>query len=237
MLWIPFWAAGVINGWAHWFGYTNFKVADASKNILPWGIIIGGEELHNNHHAYGTSAKLSNKWYEFDIGWMYIRLMEMIGWAKVKKIAPKPKFIAAKSVCDMETLHAVIANRYDVMQRYGKSLKRAWRQEVEILKQKVASHDEIRIARRALHKDADDLHAADKATLERVLGESAVVAKVYAMREELTRLWDRSTASSEQLLKDLQDWCARAEASGIHALEEFSLKLRSYAMPAVATAR
>jgi stearoyl-CoA desaturase (delta-9 desaturase) len=237
MLWIPFWAAGVINGWGHWFGYTNFKVADASKNILPWGIIIGGEELHNNHHAYGTSAKLSNKWYEFDIGWMYIRLMEMIGWAKVKKIAPKPKFIAAKSVCDMDTLHAVIANRYDVMQRYGKSLKRAWRQEVEILKQKVASHDEIKIARRALHKDADDLHAADKATLDRVLGQSAVVAKVYAMREELSKLWDRSTASSEQLLKDLQDWCARAEASGIHALEEFSLKLRSYAMPAVAAAR
>jgi stearoyl-CoA desaturase (delta-9 desaturase) len=237
MLWIPFWAAGVINGWAHWFGYTNFKVADASKNILPWGIIIGGEELHNNHHAYGTSAKLSNKWYEFDIGWMYIRMMEMIGWAKVKKIAPKPKFIAAKSVCDMETLHAVIANRYDVMQRYGKSLKRAWSQEVETLKQKVASHDEIKVASRALHKHADDLQAADKATLDRVLGQSAVVAKVYTMREELSALWDRSTASSEQLLKDLQDWCARAEASGIHALEEFSLKLRSYAMPAVATAR
>jgi len=236
MFWIPFWAAGVINGWGHWFGYRNFKVADASVNIIPWGIIIGGEELHNNHHAYGTSAKLSNKWYEFDIGWMYIRIMEMIGWAKVKKIAPRPKFIAAKSVCDMETLHAVIANRYDVMQRYGKSLKRAWQQEAEAIKQKVASHDEIRIARRALHQHADDLHAADKATLDRVLGQSPVVSKVYTMRQELSALWDRSTASSEQLLKDLQDWCARAEASGIHALEEFSLKLRSYAMPAVKAA-
>ncbi|MDB5803174.1 MAG: acyl-CoA desaturase [Betaproteobacteria bacterium] len=234
--WIPFWAAGVINGWGHWFGYRNFKVADASVNIIPWGIIIGGEELHNNHHAYGTSAKLSNKWYEFDIGWMYIRLMEMVGWAKVKKIAPKPKFITAKSVCDMDTLHAVIANRYDVMQRYGKSLKRAWRSEVATLKDKVASHDEIKTARRALHKPMDELHAADKATLDRVLGESAVVSKVYAMREELSRLWERSTTSSEQLLHDLQDWCARAEASGIHALEEFSLRLRSYAMPAVQAA-
>ncbi|HEX4325631.1 MAG TPA: fatty acid desaturase [Burkholderiales bacterium] len=232
--WIPFWAAGVINGWGHWFGYRNFKVADASVNIIPWGIIIGGEELHNNHHAYGTSAKLSNKWYEFDIGWMYIRIMEMMGWAKVKKIAPKPKFITAKSVCDMDTLHAVIANRYDVMQRYGKSLKRTWRAEVPALKDKVYSQDEIRTARRALHKLAEELHAADKATLDRVLGESAVMAKVYAMREELSRLWERSTASSEQLLHDLQDWCARAEASGIHALEEFSLRLRSYAMPAVA---
>lgn len=237
MLWIPFWAAGVVNGWGHWFGYRSFKTQDASVNIIPWGIIIGGEELHNNHHAYGTSAKLSNKWYEFDIGWMYIRLMEMAGLAKVKKIAPRPKFVAAKSVCDMETLQAVIANRYDVMARYGKSLKRAWRQELAKLKDQVATHAEVKAARRALHQDAADLHAADKATLDRVLDQNPVLAKLYAMRQELAALWDRSTASSEQLLKDLQDWCVRAETSGIRALEEFSLRLRSYALPQVALAR
>jgi len=237
MLWIPFWAAGVINGWGHWFGYRNFKVADASVNMFPWGILIGGEELHNNHHAYGTSAKLSNKWYEFDIGWLYIRIMEVLGLAKVKKIAPRPKFVAAKSACDMDTLQAVIANRYDVMSRYGKSFQRAWREELAKLKDQAAARAEFKAAKRALHKDAAELQAADKATLDRVLGQNPVLAKLYAMRQELAALWDRSTASSEQLLKDLQDWCVRAETSGIRALEEFSLRLRSYALPTVAVAR
>jgi len=204
--------------------------------MFPWGILIGGEELHNNHHAYGTSAKLSNKWYEFDIGWMYIRMMEMVGWAKVKKIAPKPQFVTAKSVCDMETLQAVIANRYDVMARYGKSLKRAWREEVAKVQQQMSSAAEVKAARRALHQDAGELQAADRATLDRVLDQNPVLAKLYAMRQELAALWERSTASSEQLLKELQDWCARAEASGIRALEDFSLRLRSYALP-VAVAR
>ncbi len=230
IMWIPFWAAGVINGWGHWFGYRNFKVADASVNIVPWGILIGGEELHNNHHAYGTSAKLSSKWYEFDIGWMYIRLMEMAGLAKVKKLAPKPKFVVAKSAADMETLQAVIANRYDVMARYGKSLKGAWREEMHKLAEKSRERAEIAAVKRALHTDSNALAAADKASLDRVLERNKVLATLYAMREELLVLWERSTATSEQLLKELQDWCARAEASGIRALEDFSLRLRSYAL-------
>ena len=228
--WIPFWAAGVINGVGHWFGYTNFKVADASRNIVPWGIIIGGEELHNNHHAFGTSARLSNKWYEFDIGWMYIRIMEMMGLATVKKIAPTPKFVAAKAAADMETLEAVIANRYDVMARYAKHFKAAWREELAKLKQASAERAHFKEVKRALHKDASELGDSDRANLKRVLDGNAVLAKLYAMRQELMALWERSTASSEQLLKDLQDWCSRAEASGIRALEEFSLRLRSYAL-------
>ena len=228
--WIPFWAAGVVNGWGHWFGYRNFKVADASVNILPWGILIGGEELHNNHHAYGTSAKLSNKWYEFDIGWMYIRLMEMIGWAKVKKVAPRPNFVAAKAAADMETLEAVIANRYDVMARYAKHFKAAWREELDKLKEASAERTHFKAIKRALHKDASELQDQDRATLKQVLDGNAVLAKLYAMRQELAALWERSTASSEQLLKELQDWCRRAEESGIRALEEFSLRLRSYAL-------
>ena len=228
--WIPFWAAGVINGVGHWFGYTNFKVADASRNIVPWGIIIGGEELHNNHHAFGTSARLSNKWYEFDIGWMYIRIMEMMGLATVKKIAPTPKFVAAKAAADMETLEAVIANRYDVMARYAKHFKAAWREELAKLKEASAERAHFKAVKRALHKDASELGESDRVTLKRVLDGNAVLAKLYAMRQELMALWERSTASSEQLLKDLQDWCARAEASGIRALEEFSLRLRSYAL-------
>ena len=228
--WIPFWAAGVINGVGHWFGYTNFKVADASRNIVPWGILIGGEELHNNHHAYGTSAKLSNRWYEFDIGWMYIRMMEMCGLAHVKKVAPTPKFVAAKAAADMDTLHAVIANRYDVMARYAKHFKAAWREELAKLKEASTERSHFKAVKRALHKEASELADADRVRLKQVLEANAVLAKLYAMRQELTALWERSTASSEQLLKDLQDWCARAEASGIRALEEFSLRLRSYAL-------
>ncbi len=229
--WIPFWAAGVINGVGHWFGYRNFKVADASTNIVPWGILIGGEELHNNHHAYGTSAKLSNKWYEFDIGWLYIRILETFGLARVKKIAPTPKFVAARAVADMDTLQAVIANRYDVMSRYGKSLKLAWREELAKQKETSASRSRIAAIKRTLHIDAAELRDAERANLKSALESNAVLAKIYAMRQELAALWERSTASSEQLLKELQDWCARAEASGIRALEEFSLRLRSYALP------
>ena len=229
--WIPFWAAGVINGIGHWFGYRNFKVADASTNIVPWGILIGGEELHNNHHAYGTSAKFSNRWYEFDIGWMYIRILETCGLARVKKIAPTPKFVAAKAAVDMETLQAVIANRYDVMARYAKSFKLVWREELAKLKEASDERARVEAIKRALHQDASELREADKANLKTVLDDNAVLAKIYAMREELIALWERSTATSEQLLKELQDWCARAEASGIRALEEFSLRLRSYALP------
>ena len=229
--WIPFWAAGVINGVGHWFGYRNFKVADASTNIVPWGILIGGEELHNNHHAYGTSAKLSNRWYEFVIGWMYIRILETFGLARVKKIAPTPKFVTAKTAVDMETLQAVIANRYDVMARYAKSFKLVWREELAKLKEASDERTRVEAIKRALHQDASELREADKVKLKTVLDDNAVLAKIYAMREELIALWERSTASSEQLLKELQDWCARAEASGIRALEEFSLKLRSYALP------
>ncbi len=228
--WIPFWAAGVINGWGHWFGYRNFKVADASVNIVPWGILIGGEELHNNHHAFGTSAKLSNKWYEFDIGWLYIRIMEMMGLAKVKKVAPKPKFVAAKASADMETLQAVIANRYDVMSRYGKHFKAAWREELAKLKEASAERAHFKGIKRALNQDVSELKDADRARLKQVLDTNAVLAKLYAMRQELMALWERSSASSEQLLKDLQDWCKRAEESGIRTLEEFSLRLRSYAL-------
>jgi stearoyl-CoA desaturase (Delta-9 desaturase) len=124
--WIPFWAAGVINGVGHFFGYRNHGVTDASTNILPWGILIGGEELHNNHHAFASSARLSYKWYEFDIGWMYIRILETFGLATVKKVAPRPRFAEPKPMADLDTLHAVIANRYDVLSRYAKSLKRMY---------------------------------------------------------------------------------------------------------------
>jgi stearoyl-CoA desaturase (delta-9 desaturase) len=185
--WIPFWAAGVINGIGHYWGYRNWSTPDASTNIVPWGILIGGEELHNNHHAFTTSARLSSKWYEFDIGWMYIRMLEALGLAKVKRVAPVPQFIAPQAIPGLQTLQAVLTHRYDVLAKYAKSLKRVG------------------------------------------AGEPHALQTMHAMRNELMALWERSTASKEQLVRRLQDWCQRAEASGVRPLAEFSQKLRCYA--------
>jgi stearoyl-CoA desaturase (delta-9 desaturase) len=227
--WIPFWAAGVINGVGHFFGYRSYDVADASTNIVPWGILIGGEELHNNHHAFASSAKLSSKWYEFDIGWMYIRLLDMFGLATVKKVAPKPRFAQPKPAADFETLHAVIANRYDVLSRYAKSVKRTYADEIARLRHWSPGDAEVlRSLRRALLR-GQAVAGAERARLSEALKNSRALATAIAMRDELGALWERSSASKEQLLKQLQDWCHRAEASGVAPLVDFSHRLRSYA--------
>jgi stearoyl-CoA desaturase (delta-9 desaturase) len=229
IVWIPFWAAGVINGIGHFWGYRNFDVADASTNIVPWGILIGGEELHNNHHAYATSAKLSAKWYEFDLGWMYIRILEALGLATVKKVAPTPRFEPAKTMCDYDTLQAVIANRYDVMARYGNALKRTLSDEVERLRHWSPRDAELlKSLRRALVRVRQGSEA-ERARLSDALKNSRSLQVAVAMRDELVALWGRSSASKEQLLRQLQDWCQRAEASGIAPLADFSRRLRSYA--------
>ena len=227
--WIPFWAAGVINGIGHFFGYRSYGVADASRNIVPWGIFIGGEELHNNHHAYASSAKLSTKWYEFDVGWMYIRTLELFGLATVKKVAPKPRFAQPKPAADLDTLHAVIANRYDVLSRYAKSVKRTYADEIERLKHWSPGDAEVlRSLRRALLR-GQAVAGAERARLSEALKNSRALATAIAMRDDLAALWERSSASKEQLLKQLQDWCHRAEASGVAPLVDFSHRLRSYA--------
>jgi stearoyl-CoA desaturase (delta-9 desaturase) len=231
MIWIPFWAAGVVNGLAHFWGYRNFNSADASTNIFPWGILIGGEELHNNHHTYATSAKLSNKWYEFDIGWMYIRIMSAFRLAKVKKIAPTPRLTTGKLVLDQDTLQAVLANRYEVMARYGKALKRAYRQELAHLKEVGAreKYQVMRGARSWFHKEEAGLDEPQKRQLPQIFANSQKLRTYIELRNELAAMWERSNASREQLLVQLQDWCHRAEESGIKALQEFASRLRRYA--------
>jgi stearoyl-CoA desaturase (delta-9 desaturase) len=227
--WIPFWAAGVINGVGHFFGYRNYDVADASTNIVPWGILIGGEELHNNHHAFASSAKLSNKWYEFDIGWLYIRILSALGLATVKKIAPKPRFAQPRAV-DLDTVHAVIANRYDVLSRYAKVAKRTYAHEIERLRHWSPRDAEVlRSLRRALLR-GQSMADAEGAKLSEALKKSRALDVTLAMRQELVSLWERSNASKEQLVRQLQDWCRRAEASGLAPLADFSQRLRSYAL-------
>ena len=231
MAWIPITAAGIINGLGHWWGYRNFEAADASTNLSPWGIVIGGEELHNNHHTYPTSAKMSVKPYEFDIGWMYIRLLELAGLATVRKTPPRLALGAAKPVADDKTLQALIANRYEVMAGYAAELKRAVVAEMQHLKAQGVSNParwaSLRAARKWLHRDDDKIPHGMKAHIAQALGSSPKLAQLVAMREELRSLWTRTNVSAEQLVADLQAWCRRAEESGIAALQEFSLKLRS----------
>lgn len=227
MVWIPFWAAGVINGVGHFIGYRSFACDDASTNLIPWGIFIGGEELHNNHHAYATSAKLSNKWYEFDIGWMYIRMLEILRMARVKKVAPKRRFVNARSVVDEQTLNAVVTHRYDVLSKYLKSLRHIAAEETE---QRKMSISEGKAAKRLLRQRPGELSVQKQAQLASLLIRSERLSKAHAMRAELEALWERSSASREQLVKQLQDWIHAAEQSGIQQLEEFSLRLRRYAV-------
>lgn len=220
VLWIPFWAAGVVNGIGHFWGYRNFQAEDASTNIFPIGILIGGEELHNNHHAYATSAKLSSKWYEFDIGWGYIRILEALGLATVKKTAPKVRLVAGKTQCDFDTLQAVITHRYEVLARYARTLQATYSHEFG--KRRDA-------AEKFLQLEATELSAEMKAKVDELLAGSEVLKTVYAMRQELSKLWERSAASREHLLAELEDWCHRAEQSGIRELQAFSSRLKSYA--------
>ncbi|MFN5350167.1 MAG: fatty acid desaturase [Polaromonas sp.] len=227
MVWIPVTAAGIINGIGHYWGYRNFEAPDASTNISPWGIMIGGEELHNNHHTYPTSAKFSVKPYEFDIGWGYIRALEMMGLAKVKKVPPKLQLGSIQPVADEKTLEALIAHRYEVMAGFARAMRDAGRVEVAALKSKNADSSALRVANRWLHRDDDKVPESAKPQLAQARAEHPVLDKMVIMREELRQMWLTTSASREQLTVDLQGWCHRAEQSGIAALNEFSMKLRA----------
>nr|WP_315218804.1 fatty acid desaturase [uncultured Duganella sp.] len=230
MMWIPVTAAGIINGIGHYWGYRNYDCSDAATNIIPFGILIGGEELHNNHHTFATSAKLSSKWYEFDIGWGYIRALEIMGLAKVKKRAPEPKFAKGKVEADFDTLQSVIANRYDVMAKYAKSIKAAWHEELEHLKTKAELESRfLKSSRKLLQREPGKLEAPQQQQLVELFQHSKALETMHNMRVELGVIWERSHFTRDQLLHKLQDWCNRAEASGIKSLQEFSFRLRSYA--------
>jgi len=227
MMWIPVTAAGVINGIGHYWGYRNFEAPDASTNISPWGLIIGGEELHNNHHTYPTSAKFAVKQYEFDIGWVYISLMSRIGWATVKKVPPKLRLGQIRPVADEKTLEALIANRYEVMARYGREMRRVCKAEIAVLKEKGADLSPLQAAKRWLHRDEERVPASAKPQLAQARAAHPVLDKMVTMREELRQMWLNTNRSREQLTAELQAWCRRAEESGIVALQQFALKLRA----------
>jgi stearoyl-CoA desaturase (Delta-9 desaturase) len=236
MVWIPFWAAGVINGLGHYWGYGNFPVENASTNIAPWGILIGGEELHNNHHAYATSAKFSSRWFEFDIGWMYIRILEMLGLTQVRHVAKIPRPDSGKTVCDTRTLEALIQNRYYVLARYTRAVRDVCLNEANKLKgtrgfQSKADVDPrtLRNLTRWLRFYTWDVKARHPIDLESVLKKDPLLQTVYSMRHDLSQLWMRSATSSDQLVEQLREWCRRAESSGIAPLRQFSRELAGLA--------
>jgi stearoyl-CoA desaturase (delta-9 desaturase) len=231
MLWIPITAAGIINGIGHWWGYRNFEAVDASTNISPWGIIIGGEELHNNHHTYPTSAKLSVKPHEFDIGWLYIRILEVLGQATVRKTAPVLKLGEVRPQADCKTLEALIHHRYEVMADYAAALKHACSAELDRLREQGRKGSEswkrMLIAQRWLPRDDEKVPQGVKPEVAVAMASSPVLTKLVAMREELRQLWTRTNVSREQLVFDLQAWCERAEESGIAALREMSMRVKA----------
>jgi stearoyl-CoA desaturase (delta-9 desaturase) len=230
VLWIPFWAAGVVNGVGHYLGYRNWPTPDWSTNIVPWGVLIGGEELHNNHHAFPTSAKLSCKWFEFDIGWMYIVILEALGLARVKHVAPTPHVAPPKPAVDPVTLQAVIAYRYDLLARYAGALRQAWAGELRRLRERAP--DDARLFERLgrwLGRDEKTLREAERKAMAAALPKSPLLQTMVSMRCELAAIWGRSSATREQLVGRLQEWCRRAETSGIGPLKELAERMRSYA--------
>src|SRR5690554_217425 len=237
MAWIPFWAAGVVNGLGHAIGYRNFASPDTSTNVSPWGIIIGGEELHNNHHAYGTSAKFSSKWYEFDLGWCYIQVLRFFKLATVKKVAPKLKLepASAQGTVDLKTLQGVITHRYEVLARYTDLIKKAASDELAKMRpmRQTDSPDcnfaLLNQAKDWLTRSDDALEPAQRDELESLLAENKRLSTLVQMRRDLVGLWESSSSSSEQLLADLQAWCQQAQQSGIESLEQFAYRLRRYA--------
>jgi stearoyl-CoA desaturase (delta-9 desaturase) len=224
---IPLFAAGVINGIGHYWGYRNYEVKDNSRNIIPLGLFLGGEELHNNHHAFATSAKFSDKWWEIDIGWYVIRLMQLMGLAKPKRVVPKPKMLLTKNYIDRDTLTAVIAYRFQLMSRYSRDVVMpALRDEKK--RAGKASRLLLRRAKTVLVRDASIMKASQKARLTTVLDNFQSLRVIYQFRIKLQEIWSRSTASQKELIEALQDWCQQAEATGIETLHNFSNRLKTY---------
>lgn len=230
MVWIPFWAAGVINGIGHYWGYRNYETADAARNILPWGLFVGGEELHSNHHAFPASARFSSKWWEFDLGWAYIRLLSLLGLAKVRRVAPRRAVVLeAKEMIDLDTVRAVVRNRMYVMASYARDVIRP------VLRQQRKHCDStckqtLRRARGLLTRDASLINARARERLDQILGHFNDLKVVYQYRLRLQAIWSGKSTGQESLRVALQEWCQQAEETRIAALQEFSRRLRGYSL-------
>lgn len=231
MIWIPLWAAGVVNGIGHYWGYRNFECPDESTNVFPWGFWIGGEELHNNHHTFASSAKFSVKWWEFDIGWMYIKIMSFLGLAKVRKLPPKLVQESSKLHVDLETVKAVVSNRFQIMSNYYSKV-------LLPMLHHVKRHDVVNKEDRKLLSRAGTLLRREKALLspkantklQALLERYEQLRLVYSYRQSLQSVWLKTASSQKELVESLQNWCRQAEESGLEALSQFSKQIKSYVL-------
>lgn len=226
MLANPLMAAGVVNGIGHYYGYRNFECPDAARNVMPWGFLVAGEELHNNHHAFPSSAKFSVQRWEFDIGWLYIRIFQTFGLAKVIRVAPSPAQTAPRVHVDLETVRAVIVNRMHVLRDYTRNVT------VPVFREQmvVAGGNLSRRVKKLLVREPVLLDVSAQTKLQQVLAQNTALNTVHDFRERLRVLWSGGNMSNETLLQHLKDWIAQAEASGVKVLEDFAVRLRGYAM-------
>lgn len=227
MMWIPFFAAGVVNGIGHYVGYRNFECQDASRNIIPIAFFVGGEELHNNHHTFATSAKFSVKWWELDVGWWVIRLLQFFGLAKPKRVPPKLDSLPGKITIDGETLKAILTNRFQVLARYSKEVI------LPVLAEERRRASEARKmlltrARTLLIRDTSLVDSVGQKRLAQVLAHYRSLMVVYQFRLKLQNIWAKSTATPSELLETLREWCRQAEATGIKSLGDFVERLKAY---------
>ena len=233
MIWIPFFAAGVINGLGHHWGYRNFECKDAATNISPWGFFIGGEELHNNHHTYPNSAKLSVKPWEFDIGWMWIQLFSFFGLAKARNVAPKPQKDPNKQELDVDTIKAIIHNRFHVLSQYHKQVMIPVIKEQKAVMQK-QEKEIFRKARALLTREPNLATEKDQQRIDRMLEQNQSIKLIYEKSHELQEIWKRHPGSRiPEKVQAMIEWCKQAEQSGIEALEEFAAQLKSYSLARV----
>lgn len=229
MIWIPFHAAGVVNGIGHYWGYRNYECPDAATNIIPWGFWIGGEELHNNHHTFASSAKFSVKWWEFDIGWMYIRILSFFRLAKVKKLPPKLARDEGKLHVDIDTVKAVISNRFQVMSNYYKSVIRPILQYEK--NNSIETKEDKKLFQRAgrlLRREDRLLNTKAKTRLQRLLDAREQLRVVYSYKQSLQNVWLKTASSQKELIEALQQWCRQAEESGLDVLRQFAQQLKGY---------
>jgi stearoyl-CoA desaturase (Delta-9 desaturase) len=229
MVWIPFWAAGVVNGLGHAIGYRNFECRDAATNLVPWGIIIGGEELHNNHHTYPNSAKLSVRKWEFDIGWAWIRLFCLLRLAKVQRVAPMAHRIQGKAQLDMDTAMAILNNRFQIMAQYRKLVIAPQVKQELSLADKSAQHL-FRRAKLLLSRETSLLQDQHHTHLQAMLDHSQALKTVYEKRLALQAIWAKTSSNGHEMLAAIKDWIQEAEASGIKALTEFADQLKTYSL-------
>jgi stearoyl-CoA desaturase (Delta-9 desaturase) len=229
MMWIPFFAAGVINGLGHYWGYRNFETKDGSTNLTNIGILIGGEEMHNNHHAFPSSAKLSNKWWEFDMGWLYIQILSVIRLARVKKVAPKPVILKGKDKIDMDTVRAVIVSRFHIMSQYAKNVTLPVFND-QLDKADASCRHLLKQIRSTLVREESRVDEAARNRLQRALRDNEALNTVYEFRRRLQEIWGRTYANHEKLRQALQDWCQQAEATGVQVLQDFAQRLKGYSL-------